>query len=76
MIEDVVVRIEMWAEDDKAIEVVGFQQVSPFGEFIFKERFAEMRGVMEFDGMEMWQDVGYNLLGRWRCVVKIAGMKL
>ena len=32
MLEDVVIRIEMRAEDDKAIEVVGFQQVSqPFG---------------------------------------------
>ena len=40
MMEDVVILIEMWAEDNKAIEVVGFQQVSPFGEFIFKERFA------------------------------------
>ena len=76
MMEDVVILIEMWAEDNKAIEVVGFQQVSPFGEFIFKERFAEMRGVMEFNGMEMWQDVGYNFLRRRRRVVKITGMKL
>ena len=74
--EDVVVWIEMRAEDDKAIEVVGFQQVSPFGEFIFKERFAEMRGVMEFDGMEMWQDVGYDFLRRRRRVVKIAVKQL
>ena len=76
MLQDVFVWTKMWTKHDKSVKDVGFQQIAPFSEFVFEERFAKRGSVVEFNDMEMRQNICDNVLrGGWR-VVKITGMEL
>ena len=76
MLEDIFIWTEMWTKHDKSVKSVGFQQIGPFGEFVFEERFAKRWIIVKFNDMEMRQNVRDDFLRGRRRVLEVTGMEL
>ena len=76
MLKDVFVLTEMRTKHDKSVKGVGFQQIGPFGEFVFEKRFAKRWIIVEFNDMEMRQNTFDDFLRGRRRVLEVAGMQL